>query len=179
MHTKRFMFHGVVRDKGRYVPGLLYHKKETTKLAFAQEKWMIKVSTLKGDATIPGIFDLSLYDSKPFYFMSNSCEEVKWKHMTRQVCHRDLHQMVEIPFFRLNLIHDYNYGMNDVDLADQVRNVYRWDIFVWNRKWWYLIMMWCLKIPQANACVLYTKYMKIHHIKAITHFDFNIQICLA
>ena len=99
--------------------------------------------------------------------------------MTHQVCHRDLHQMVEIPFFRLNLIHDYNYGMNDVDLADQVRNVYRWDIFVWNRKWWYLIMMWCLKIPQANACVLYTKYMKIHHIKAITHFDFNIQICLA
>ena len=99
--------------------------------------------------------------------------------MNRQVCHRDLHKMVEMPFFRLNLIHDYNNGMNNVDLADQVRNVYRWDIFMWKRKWRWSIMMRWLKMIQANAYVLYTKYTTMHHLKEITHLDFNIQICLA
>ena len=78
MHPKRFMFHGSVRDKGRGVPRCLYQKKETTKLAVAQAKWTLKVSTLKGYAAIPGNVALSLYDSKPLYFMSNACEEVKW-----------------------------------------------------------------------------------------------------
>ena len=35
--------------------------------------------------------------------------------------------MVEMPFFRLNMIHDYNIGMNAIDFADQIRNTYRWD----------------------------------------------------
>ena len=106
MHTKCFMLHGLVREKGRGVPVYLYQKKETTKLAVAQSKWTLKVSTLKGDAAIPVIVALFLYGSKPFYFMSNACEEVKWKQMTRQVWHRDLQKIVDMPFLRLNLIHD-------------------------------------------------------------------------
>ena len=39
--------------------------------------------------------------------------------------------------------------------------------------------MWCLQMLQANAYVLYKNYMAMYHIKAITHFEFNIQICLA
>jgi len=124
MHPKRFMFHGVVREKGRGVPGCLYQKKETTKLAVSQATWMLKVYTIKGDAAISGIVAISLYDSKPFYFMSNACEEVKWKKMTRQVWYRDLQKMVEMLVFCLNLIHYFNHGMNDVDLVDQVRQVY-------------------------------------------------------
>ena len=80
----------------------MYQKKETTKFAVAQAKWTLKVSTLKVDAAIPGIVYISLYDSKPFYFISNACEEVKWNHTTRQVWHRDLQKMVEMPFFRIN-----------------------------------------------------------------------------
>ena len=60
MHTKCFMLHGIVREKGRGVPVYLYQKKETTKLAVAQSKWTLKVSTLKGDAAISGIVALSL-----------------------------------------------------------------------------------------------------------------------
>ena len=179
MHPKRFMFHGSVRDKGRGVPRCLYQKKETTKLAVAQAKWTLKVSTLKGYAAIPGNIALYLYDSKPFYLISNTCEEVKWKHMNRQVWHRELKKMVDMPFFRLNLIHDYNHGMNYVDLANQVRNVHQWDIFIWKSKWWWSIMMWCLKMLQTNAYVLYTKYMTMHHLKEITHFEFNRNIYLA
>ena len=93
MHPKRFMFHGGLREKVIGVHGCLYEKKETTNLAVAEAKWTLKVSTLKGDAAITGIIALSLYESKPFYFMSNACEEVKWKQMTCQVWYRDLQKM--------------------------------------------------------------------------------------
>ena len=33
MHAKCFMLHGLVREKGRGVPGFLYKKKETIKLS--------------------------------------------------------------------------------------------------------------------------------------------------
>ena len=72
MHPKRFMLHGLVREKGRGVPVYLYKTKETTKLSVVQAKWTLKVSTLKGDAKIPGTFALSLYDRNPLYFMSNA-----------------------------------------------------------------------------------------------------------
>ena len=46
------------------------------------------------------------------------------------------------------------------------------------RKWWWSIMMWCLKMIHTNAYVLYRKYMTIHNLKEITHFEFNREICL-
>ena len=49
--------------------------------------------------------------------------------------HKDLQRMFEIPFFFHNLIGDQNNGMNDVDIAYQVQNVYQWDIFMWNPEW--------------------------------------------
>ena len=179
MHPKPFMLHGVVREKGRGVPVCLYEKKETTKLTVAKEKWTLKVSTHKEDAEIPSIVALSLYNSKLFYFMSNACEEVKWKQTTRQVWHRDLQKILEMPFFRLNLILDYNNGMNDVDLADQVRNMYQWYLFMRKRKLWWAIIMQCLQMLQDNAYVLYIEYMTMHQLKAITHFELNRKICLA
>ena len=73
---------------------------------------------------------LPLYDSKPFNLMSNACEVVKWNKMTRKAWSKEKNRMVEMPFFRLNLIHDYNIGMNAIDLADHIRNTYRWDLFM-------------------------------------------------
>lgn len=98
MQPARFMLHGVVREKGRGIPMYLYQKKKKKKLAVVKAKWTIKVSTLNGDAVIPGIVALLLYTSKPFYFMSNTCEKIKWKQTTRQVRHIDL----QIPVFGIN-----------------------------------------------------------------------------
>ena len=58
-----------------------------------------------------------------------------------------------MPFFPLNLIHDYNIGMNATDLADQIRNTYRWDLFMQKRKWWWSIMMWCLQMLLDNLYI--------------------------
>ena len=87
-------------------------KKETSKIAHAKARWDLKVATLKGDPSLPGIVALSIYDSKPFYFISNACEVVKWNKITCKVWSKEKNRMVEMPFFRLNLIHDYNIGMN-------------------------------------------------------------------
>ena len=121
-HPDRFMFHGVAREKFKVVPSCLFQKKETSKIAHAKARWTLKVATLKGDPSIPGIVALSLYDSKPFYFMSNACEVVKWNKMTRKLWSKVKDRMFEMPFFRLNPIHDYNIGTNAIDLADHIRN---------------------------------------------------------
>ena len=85
--------------------------------------------------------------------------------------------MVEMPLFCLNLIHDYNIGMNAIDLADQIRNTYLWDLVMRKRKWWWSILMWCLQMLLANLYIFYKKYMKMHDLEAISHFDFNQQVC--
>ena len=46
-------------------------------------------------------------------------------------------------------------------------------------KWWWSIMMWCLQMLIADYYILYKKYMKMHDLKPISHFDFNQQVCMA
>ena len=40
-------------------------------------------------------------------------------------------------FLRLNVNNEYNYGMGDVDLADQLQLVYKVKIWLRNYKWWH------------------------------------------
>ena len=152
--------------------------KETSKISHAKAQWTLKVATLKGNLSTSGIVEFSLHDNKPFYFMSNSCEIFKWNKMTRKEWSKLKNRMVEMPFFRFNLIHDYNIGMNAIYLADQIRNTYRWDIFMRKRKWWWSIMMWCLQMLLDNLYVFYKKYMKMNDLKAISHFYFDQLVCM-
>ena len=50
--------------------------------------------------------------------LERACEVVKWNKMTRKVCSKEKNRMVEMPFFCLNMIHDYIIGMNTIDLAE-------------------------------------------------------------
>ena len=60
---------------------------------------MLKVEGLEGDPQILGLVRTSLYDSKLFYMMTNACEELKWIKKTREVYHKGLNRMVELPFY--------------------------------------------------------------------------------
>ena len=66
------MFHGVARKDGRGVPGCLHQAEVTGKMEKAKARWTLKVAHLKGDSNIPGLVAFSLYDTKPFYFMTNT-----------------------------------------------------------------------------------------------------------
>ena len=47
-------------------------------------------------------------------------------------------------FLRFNKCDKYNFGMNGVDVADQLRIFYRFDVWVWNNKWRWYLFLWIL-----------------------------------
>ena len=45
-----------------------------------------------------------------------------------------------LKFLRLNQIDNYNNGMGDVDVANQLRGLYRLDRWLRNRKFWWSML---------------------------------------
>ncbi len=58
-------------------------------------------------------------------------------------------------FLRPEVTDLYNNGMNNVDIADQLRGTYRLDCWMRKRKWWWSIWMWGVQVLLVNAYVLY------------------------
>jgi len=58
-------------------------------------------------------------------------------------------------YLRLNIIDLYNFYMGFVDLADQLRNVYRPDHFSRKRKWWTAMFWWAHGVCMTNAYIIY------------------------
>ena len=54
-------------------------------------------------------------------------EEIKWMTKERDVYDTKKNTKVAMEFHRTNLQDEYNYGMNKIDLGDQLRNYYRMD----------------------------------------------------
>ena len=84
-HPNKLMFHGVAREKGWGVPGCLSQQEAKTKKNKALARWTLKVAYLKGDSSVPGMVAFFLYDSKPFYFITNTCDRIKWEKKTKLV----------------------------------------------------------------------------------------------
>ena len=69
-------------------------------------------------------------------------------------------------FLCLNLIDDYNDNMNKTDISDQLRNQYRMDYWIRNKKWWWAIFMWAIGVAATNAWVIYDTRYAIEKAKA-------------
>ena len=76
---QKVMIYGVARSDKRGVPKCVeqqvYSKKENIERACG----FLKVAHLKGDSNIDGLIAISLYDTKPFYMLSNASVKVEWK----------------------------------------------------------------------------------------------------
>ena len=177
--SKEVMIHGVACETGKGITKCVKQMEVTRKEDIAKQRWTLKVAGLEGDPEIPGLVCTSLYDSKPFYMMSNACEEIKWEKKTREVYHKGENRMVTLPFYRLNVVDEYNNNMNNVDVADQVRGNYRFDKWMRKRKWWWSMFWWSFQMCLTNAYVLYKKYMKMHDIKPMSHYEFQKRVALA
>ena len=67
-------------------------------------------------------------------------DTIKWIVKERPVYNVDTKRVELIQFLQLNQIDTYNFGMGNVDIADQLRGFYRVDIWLRNRKWWWSIL---------------------------------------
>jgi hypothetical protein len=170
--------HGVTRQSGRGIPKCIEQIPQTTKENIMKNRGTVKVARLVGDPKLKDLVAVSYYDVKPFYFMTNAWKDIKWIKKHRQVWSTSLKKMVKMPYHRLNIIETYNYNMNNVDISDQLRGVYRWDHWMRKRKWWWAIMFWALQVMTTNAFVAYKKYMTLLKMKHLSHYKFLEAVCI-
>ena len=64
---------------------------------------------------------MSFYNSKPVYFISDACMKVEWIKKNRKLWHKEKGKKFNAPFVRLIRVYEYNFGMGNVDQADQIR----------------------------------------------------------
>ena len=88
----------------------------------------------------------------------------------------------EVPhkFLRWSLSDNYNQEMNDCDIADQLRLVYRCLRFMRNTKWWWAEFLWVWETAIVNAYLSMKKYYIAMGLKPKwTHWEFQEKIAWA
>ena len=70
------MIHGVCRPS-RGIPNCILQTTVTKKKELLKNRGTVKASVLVGESKYKGLVALSFYDSKPVYFISNACENIK------------------------------------------------------------------------------------------------------
>jgi hypothetical protein len=69
----------------------------------------------------------SVYDTKPVQFLSVACTGLKWFEKRKKVFKKETSSNVSMAFLRPEVTDLYNNGMNNMDIADQLRGTYRFD----------------------------------------------------
>eukprot|EP00854_Cymbomonas_tetramitiformis_P023803 gene23803-28858_t len=109
---------GVCRTSARGLPGCVIQDVVTKKADLEHAVGTVKVARSSDYKTIAA----SIYDAKPVHFMSTFHTSVHDIQKSRKIYDVNVGAVVDMPFTRLNIINDYNYDMNGVDLCDQLRN---------------------------------------------------------
>ena len=65
-----------------------------------------------------------------------------------------------VEFFRLNMIDKCNCNMGSVDIADQLRNNHRFDVWIRQTKWWRSILFWSYGVEIVNAFTAMKRYLE-------------------
>ena len=77
----------------------------------------------------------------------------------------DIGEVESLKFLRLNQINNCTKGMGNVDVANQLRGVYRLDRWVRNRKWWWSMLFLSLGVILKNSYQLYPQMCKKEGLK--------------
>jgi hypothetical protein len=106
----------------------------------------VKAAVLKGDSMSSDLVVASCFDQKLFYMISSKVKKVSWEPIVKKVWSSPLKSNVDFTFLRWSLSHDYNYQMNDNDIADQLQLHYQIMRFQRNNKWWWALFLWGYKV---------------------------------
>ena len=170
---QKVKIHGVIRKSGRGVPACVFQEDVKGKEADAR-RGTVKVALLKGDTKSSDLIVASCFDQKPFYTITHSDTEVSWIEVTRQLWSTVLRRNVLHTFLCWSLEDEYNYEMNDNDIADQLRLVYRIQRFQRNYKWWWALWVWAIEITIVNAYMMYRRFCELKGVTQIyCHHDFR------
>ena len=112
--------------------------------AEAKHRGAIRIHTEKGEPSMtrtfvfaedcPDALCCSVYDTKPVHILSTAAETIEWILKQRKVWSAEEKETVLMNFLRLNLFDDYNDNMNNTNISDQLRNNYRMDYWIRNKK---------------------------------------------
>ena len=139
-------------------------------------KGTVRAAVLTGDQDYPSLLAVSVYDSKPVYFLTMVAEKIFWKVMKRSVYDKDRCRMKQIEYLRLNVNDDYNTGMNGADIADQLRGSYRFDKWLRNYKWWHSLFWWGFQTLMINSYKCYSIYHVNLGLEPMNHYEFQKMI---
>ena len=114
--------HGVLRKSGWGCPPCVIQEEKTGKAAEAARN-TVNAAILRGDSQSSDLVVASFYDQKPLYIISHSYENITWIPLTKKVWSSTLKKTADFTFLCWNLSNEYNYKMNNNDIADQLRLV--------------------------------------------------------
>jgi hypothetical protein len=87
--------------------------------------------------------------------ISHSCENITWVLVKKKVWSSTLKKNVDFTFLWFNLSDEYNFEMNDNDIASQLWLVYHFMRFQRNNKWWRALFLWGYEVSMVNSYVCY------------------------
>ena len=117
---QKVLIHGVIRKNQQGVPPCVYQEEVQGKKA-DEVRGTMKAAVLKGDSKSSDLVVTSCYDQKPFYMLSASIQELTWDVIEKKVWSNKLNREIIFKFLRSNMSNEYNFEMNDNDIADQIR----------------------------------------------------------
>jgi len=174
----KVMVGGVTRTNDRGLPNHVLQE-PVKKEQHLSVHGTIKAAVLEGDKDCPQLVALSIYDVKPVHFLTMHAESICWIQKKRPVWNPVKRCLDDITFLRCNVNNDYNFKMNAVDIADQLRNNYRMDHWLRNRKWWWSIYLWGMGVLLTNAYLVYRKLQDdagVPNSRRLSHYDFLLEV---
>ena len=96
----------------------------------------MKAAALDSVPFITALVCVSVHDTKPVHVLSMRCLAMAWISKHGKVFDKEFRCYQCADFLRLNVNESCNNKMNDVDVADQLRNDHRLDHWMRKAKWW-------------------------------------------
>ena len=78
----------------------------------------VKAAELIVDGLKDKIAVTSVYNSKPVYFLSSSCDSIIWVENTKKVCVQENNCIIDLEFLLLSSANNCNNEMGSADIAD-------------------------------------------------------------
>ena len=104
---KRFMIRGVCCPS-QGIPKCIVQDAVIKKDDILRSNNIVTSTRFIGDSKCEDLVEMFFYDSKPVYFISNTCRKVEWIKKNRKLWHKEKGKSVNDPFICLSLEDEYN-----------------------------------------------------------------------